>query len=261
MAAAPLDSSSTPPGAAAATASSSDQTRFHDDSMEDTNRQSTRKRPRLDSGSGAYESWSTDEMSGRTVSSGGGGGGEAADHAEGEEEDTSRPANRVTINTKSPTEKPSVSNLDGPVVSSSSSTDPDPSSSSSATAPAVAQPAEVDTRPSHPTSISLSSSPAQSPEIEVADVDDGDQDGNMSSWKPLGDALRERVTPPEVVELHTQLSLTEAFPKLHENLGLRENLEDICSIIEKGIFRIPSPWQRVEWLEANNICSINREST
>lgn len=241
MAAAPLDSSSTPPGAAAAaTASSSDQTRFHDDSMEDTNRQSTRKRPRLDSGSGAHESWSTDEMSGRTASSAtatGGGGGVAADQdeeeEEKEEEETSRPANRVTINTKSPTEKPSMSNFDGPAVSSSSPTDPD---QSSATAPAVAQPAEVDARSSNPTSISISSSPAQSPEIEVADVEDGDQDGNTSSWKPLGDALRDRVTPPEVVQLHTQLSLTEAFPKLHENLGLRENLEEICSIIEKGLF-------------------------
>lgn len=240
MAAAPLDSSSTPPGVAAAAASSSDQTRFHDESMEDINLQSTRKRPRLDSGSGAYESWSTDEMSGRTVSSGGGGGvaadqGEEEEEVEEEEEEgegTSRPANRVTINTKSPMEKPSVSNLDGPVVSSSSSTDPDPSS---ATAPAVAQPAEVDARSSNPPSISLSPSPAQSPEIEVADVEDGDQDGNMSSWKPVGDVLRDRVTPPEVVQLHTQLSLTEAFPKIHENLGLRENLEEICTIIEKGV--------------------------
>lgn len=68
----------------------------------------------------------------------------------------------------------------------------------------------------------------------MADVEEGDQDGNTSNWKPLGEALRDRMTPPEVVQLHTQLSLTEAFPKLQENLGLRENLEEICNIIEKG---------------------------
>ena len=231
MAAAPLDSSSTPPGAAASTpAASSDQMHFHDDSMEDTNPQSTRKRPRLDSGSGACESWSTDEMSGRTVSSATAADGEdsAADH---EPSVSSRPANRVTINTKSPTTgsgQPSVDNFDGPATSSSSPTAPHQASD---TAP-PAQSADFGAHSSN--AISLSSSPAQSPEIEVADVEEGDQDGNTSNWKPLGEALRDRMTPPEVVQLHTQLSLTEAFPKLQENLGLRENLEEICNIIEKG---------------------------
>ena len=230
MAAAPLDSSSTPPGAAATTAASSDQTRFHDDPMEDTEPQSTRKRPRLDSGSGACESWSTDEMSGRTVSSAtaADGGDGAADQ---ESSAASRPASRVTINTKSPTigsGQPSVSNFDGPATSSSSPTVPHQSSD-------TAPPAQsADTGAHSYNAMSLSSSPAQSPVIEVADAEDGDQDGNTSNWKPLGESLRDQMTPPEVVQLHTQLSLTEAFPKLQENLGLRENLEEICSIIEKG---------------------------
>lgn len=218
MAAAPLDSSSSPPGAAA-TAASSDQTRFHGDPMEDTDPQSTRKRPRLDSGSRACESLSTDEMSGRT-----------------DPAPASRPASRVAINMKSPTIE-SGELQSGPV------NDPAPSSSSSSTVPdqsalggdGAAPPAQpADTIGGHSTNaISLSSSPARSPEIEVADVEDVHQDANMSNWRPLGEGLRDRVTP-EVVQIHDQLSLMDAFPKLQENLSLRENLDEICAIIEKG---------------------------
>lgn len=222
MAAAPLESSSTPPGAAAA---SSDQTRFHREPMEDSDPQSTRKRPRLDSGSGACESWSTDEMSGRTVSVSAVDGGQEAPAPPS----PSRPASRVTINTKSPTigagEHQPAGPGDDPSTSSSSSTVYD---QSCVTAP-PAHSADL----GRSNAISLSTSPARSPEIEVADLEDVDQEGNTSSWKPLGEALRDRVTP-EVVQLHDQVSLTEAFPKFQENLGLRENLDEICAIIEKG---------------------------
>lgn len=236
MAAAPLDSSSTtPPGAAAA---ESDQTRFHGDPMEDTDPQSTRKRPRLDSGSRVCESWSTDDMSGRTAPTA---PVTAADGAADHEASTaaSRPASRVTINVKSPTTGSAELGLgpgDDPATSSSSSTTlPDQSSSGGGGAPPPAQQsADTDTAgQASNNAISLSSSPVQSPEIEVADVEDVDQDTNTSNWKPLGEAMRDRVTP-EVVQLQDQLSLTDTFPKLHEHLGLRENLDEVCAIIEKG---------------------------
>jgi ubiquitin carboxyl-terminal hydrolase 34 len=83
--------------------------------------------------------------------------------------------------------------------------------------------------------ISLSSSPAQSPEIEVAELEDMDQDPNTSSWKPLGEALGDS----EVVQLHEQLSLTETFPKFRGDLDLRDNLEEIGAIIEKGMEILP----------------------
>lgn len=239
MAAAPLDSSSTPPGAAAA---ESDQTRFHGDPMEDTDPQSTRKRPRLDSGSRVCESWSTDEMSGRTAAATA--PVTAADGAADQEASAaaaSRPASRVTINVKSPTtgsRELESGPVDDPATSSSSSTTlPDQSSSAGGAPPTQSQSADTSNTAAGQASnnaISLSSSPVQSPEIEVADVEDVDQDTNTTStWKPLGEAMRDRVTP-EVVQLQDQLSLTDTFPKLHEHLGLRENLDEVCAIIEKG---------------------------
>ena len=238
MAAAPLDSSSTPPGAAAA---ESDQTRFHGDPMEDTDPQSTRKRPRLDSGSRVCESWSTDEMAGRTAAAAA--PVTAADGAADQEASAaaSRPASRVTINVKSPTtgsRELESGPVDDPATSSSSSTTlPDQSSSAGGAPPTQSQSADTSNTAAGQASnnaISLSSSPVQSPEIEVADVEDVDQDTNTTStWKPLGEAMRDRVTP-EVVQLQDQLSLTDTFPKLHEHLGLRENLDEVCAIIEKG---------------------------
>lgn len=237
MAAAPLDSSSTPPGAAAA---ESDQTRFHGDPMEDTDPQSTRKRPRLDSGSRVCESWSTDEMSGRTAAAAA--PVTAADGAADQEASApaSRPASRVTINVKSPTtgsRELESGPVDDPATSSSSSTTlPDQSSSAGGAPPIQSKSADTDTAAGQASNnaISLSSSPVQSPEIEVADVEDVDQDTNTTSnWKPLGEAMRDRVTP-EVVQLQDQLSLTDTFPKLHEQLGLRGNLDEVCAIIEKG---------------------------
>ena len=243
MAAAPLDSSSTPPGAAAA---ESDQTRSHGDPMEDTDPQSTRKRPRLDSGSRVCESWSTDEMAGRTAAAAA--PVTAADGAADQEASAaaSRPASRVTINVKSPTtgsRELESGPVDDPATSSSSSTTlPDQSSSAGGAPPIQSQSADTDAVAGQASNdaISLSSSPVQSPEIEVADVEDVDQDTNTSNWKPLEEAMRDRVTP-EVVQLQDQLSLTDTFPKLHEQLGLRENLDEVCAIIEKGK-EIP-PWE------------------
>jgi ubiquitin carboxyl-terminal hydrolase 34 len=83
------------------------------------------------------------------------------------------------------------------------------------------------------TAISISSSPVRSPEIEVAEVEDMDQDPNTSNWRLLGDALRDR-SAAEVVQLHGQLSLADSFPKMRGNLDLRESIEEIVNMIEKG---------------------------
>jgi ubiquitin carboxyl-terminal hydrolase 34 len=83
------------------------------------------------------------------------------------------------------------------------------------------------------TAISITSSPVQSPEIEVADLEDMDQDPNTSQWRPLGEALREQNTT-DVVEVHEPFSLADQFPKLRGNPDLRESLEETVSMIEKG---------------------------
>ncbi|XHG03146.1 hypothetical protein AWENTII_006465 [Aspergillus wentii] len=236
MAAAPLESSSTPPGAI-----STDPTRPKNDPMEDSDPQTTRKRPRLDSGSGACESLSTDETSASRTSD----STAAAPAAPDQEASVStRPASRVTINMKSPTSVDMTAE-------SVDSTSPEQLG---------AEPAAQSTDPDDahaPNVISLSSSPAQSPEIEVAELEDMDQEPDVSNWRTLGEALRDPVTP-DVVQLHDQLLLTETFPKINENLDLRENVEEIWTIIEKGPPHDVTVFLAMKnWLE-DSVSSLNQ---
>ncbi|RHZ67719.1 putative ubiquitin C-terminal hydrolase [Aspergillus thermomutatus] len=207
MAAAPLDSSSTPPDSTLST----DSTRPHGDPMEDLDPQSTRKRPRLDSGSGVVESLSIDEAAISRMSEPTPAVPAASGTTDHDVPASTGPASRVTINVKSPTSDTMATDcLD--------TTAEQPGAAQAANSPKV---------------VSISSTPAQSPEIEVADLEDMDQDPNTSTWRTLGEALRDPVTP-EVVQLQGQPPLSETFPKLREADDLRENLEGISLIIEKG---------------------------
>ncbi|KAG2411729.1 hypothetical protein HFD88_009285 [Aspergillus terreus] len=210
MAAAPLESSSTPPDAI-----SIESTRPSGDSMEDIDPQSTRKRPRLDSGSGALETLSTDDPSRSRTSEPTPDAPAMTDKEEPQLPSSSRPASRVTINMKSPPTETPASGLE------------DPSDHPTATLPA-ASPDESGARPSN--AISVSSSRTQSPEIEVAELEDMDQDPGTSNWRSLGEALRD----PEVVQLHEQQSLIDTFPRLRQDIDATENLEEIAAILEKG---------------------------
>ncbi|KJK61380.1 protein of unknown function DUF3517 [Aspergillus parasiticus SU-1] len=237
MAAAPLESSSTPLDPI-----STDSTRSPGDSMEESDPQSTRKRPRLDSGSGIRQPWSSNEVSAsrlpeRTP--------DAPATTEQEAPTSTRPASRMTINTKSP------------VADNMTSTPKDtPADQSNAHSPAPSAD-DVGARPSNV--ISLLSSPAQSPEIEVAELEDMDQDPSTSSWKPLGEALGDS----EVVQLHEQAHLTDNFPKFRSDLDLRDNLEEIGAIIEKGSPPEATPFFLAvkSWLDnvANNLEQLTFE--
>lgn len=211
MAAAPLESSSTPPRD-----TSTEPTRPQIDSMEDTDPHSTRKRPRLDSGSAACESLVGDKTSVLRMSD----QGDAASAASGQGAPASRPpANRMAINMKS---------LDSAEMAlDSAGASPD----MPGTAP-PAQSSDVDTK--NPSAgLSRLSSPAQSPEIEVAEVEDMDQDPSSSNWKPLGEALRDH-TSAEIVQLDDQLPLADTFPRFRRHRELRENLEEAAAMIQKG---------------------------
>ncbi|KAE8393246.1 hypothetical protein BDV23DRAFT_149795 [Aspergillus alliaceus] len=205
MAAAPLESSSTPPDLI-----SIDPTCSPGDPMEESDPQSTRKRPRLDSGSGIREPWSNNEVPASLIAER---APDAPATSEQEALASTRPASRITINMKSPV----ADNMPKDTSANQSNAhSPTPSVD------------DVGARASN--AISLSSSPAQSPEIEVAELEDMDQDPSTSSWKPLGETLGN----PGVVQLHEQPPLTETFPKFRGDLDLRENLEEIGAIIEKG---------------------------
>ncbi|RDW90490.1 putative ubiquitin C-terminal hydrolase [Aspergillus mulundensis] len=210
MAVAPLESSSTPPGA-----TSTDTTRPPGDSMEESDPQSTRKRPRLDSGSGACESLPAPDEASTALS-------ETAPNApaiaDQEAAVPNRPASRMTINMKSPT-----------------TTDTLPSARENTPAGEPIADTDTDARISgeQPSNVvSLSSSPAKSPEIEVAELEDMDQDPSTTSWKSLGEALRDP-SMPDVVQLREQVHFLDTFPAInHEHP--RENLDDALIMIEKG---------------------------
>ncbi|KAJ5668957.1 hypothetical protein N7462_010027 [Penicillium macrosclerotiorum] len=204
MAEPPPTSSRIPPGTPL-----NDPTRPHGDSMEEQDPQGTRKRPRLDSGSGVSPSVSIDGPAVATPTT----------TAPASDMDTTpdhgRLASKVTINMKSP-------GSDIPLDTRDSSPMPPGTT--------ALPPAQPDTTPSNV--ISLSSSPAQSPEIEVAELEDMNQDPNMSNWRPLEEALREKALP-DVVEVDDTAPLIDSFPRVREHTGARESLNRICLMIDK----------------------------
>ncbi|KAL4864454.1 hypothetical protein BDV12DRAFT_176122 [Aspergillus spectabilis] len=210
MAAAPLDSSSTPPDATL-----TDTTRPPGDSMEEIDPQSTRKRPRLDSGSGACEALPAPNEASASVSD------PAPDAPAIVDEEVpvpNRPASRMTINMKSPT----TADSHPPTLD-----DEHPIEISDTDAPAQPSGEQVTNVIPSP------SSPAQSPEIEVAELEDMDQDPNTTSWKSLGEALRDPLIP-DVVQLREQVSFPDTFPAIEQDRDPRDNVEELCVIIEKA---------------------------
>ncbi|KAI9374010.1 hypothetical protein BJX61DRAFT_541164 [Aspergillus egyptiacus] len=215
MAAAPLESSSTPPDA-----TSTDTTRPPSDLMEDTDPHSTRKRPRLDSGSGICETLSAPNETSASASQPAPDAPAALDQGAPV---PNRPASRMTINMKSPT------TADNPPSSPEGTPSEEPNTEASA----------HHSSEQAPNVVSLSSSPTQSPEIEVAELEDMDQDPNTTSWKSLGEALRDPAMP-DVVQFREPVYLPDTFPSLDQDREPRENLEDMCVIIEKGMSRARS---------------------
>lgn len=204
MAEPPPESSRTPPGTPL-----NEPIQPHEHLMEDRDLQATRKRPRLDSGSRESETLSIDRAPLTPAAP-------ASETDVAQESD--RPSNKMTINVKSPESEmaaePAQSPPAHPDTVSRNQSPPEPDATS----------ANV---------ISLSSSPAQSPEIEVADLEDMDQDPNTSNWRPLEQALQDEA-PHEVLKVEEMTSLVDSFPRVRDKLSARENLQIICVMVEKG---------------------------
>ncbi|KAL5003429.1 hypothetical protein BDV10DRAFT_154983 [Aspergillus recurvatus] len=240
MAVAPLESSSTPPDA-----TSNDTTRPPGELMEEIDPQSTRKRPRLDSGSGACESLpAPDEASAPLPET----APDAPAKADQEAAVPNRPASRMTINMKSPTTADKRPSAPEDTLTGEPDADTDASARTSG-----GQPSNV---------VSLSSSPAQSPEIEVAELEDMDQDPNTTNWKSLDEALRDPLVA-DVVQLREQVHLPDSFPVLDQDREPRENLEEICLYIEKGSEHDTIVFTMVkQWLDdvANSLENFTNET-
>lgn len=233
MASAPLENSSIPDAGATPT----DPSRSHGEFMEDRDPQSTRKRPRLDSGNHSRESMATDELaaSGENGVSGTDGLAEQSTSATSDSHTSQRPASRVTINMKSP----AVPDSSDATTSQNETTHSEHLNLSDADPSEHPQDSTENMPGQVSAAISISSSPAQSPEIEVAEVEDMDQDPGISNWRSLGDALRDP-SPPGVVQIDGDLSVTDSFPRFRINGELREAVEDISNALEKGKCKMES---------------------
>lgn len=89
--------------------------------------------------------------------------------------------------------------------------------------------------PMEQTTVIIPDSPPSvtSVEIEVADPEDMDQDPATSSWRPLDDALR-TAREPEVVQIHEEISLAEAFPNFRTAYNIRDAVLDMKAAMERG---------------------------
>lgn len=256
--------------------------------MEDPDPQSTRKRPRLDSGSYSHDVMSMSTHSPAPTD---------ADHSAGVPPSTShnndnivsdnpiatasgtktppttastaipespsfpRSSSRVTINMKSPTVSgennthtngfslpDQSSGIDGTTTTTinSSGTGKDASTTEGNNNAEILPDAEangehdlsgseggggVPVNPSAP--ISVSSSPARSVQIEVAELEDMYQQPGTSNWRTLEDAIRQP-QEPDVVEIQEQISLPDTFPCFRRNYTISESMVEIRNIIEKG---------------------------
>ena len=196
--------------------------------MEDADSSVTRKRPRLDSGDRAHRSMSADRILPTRASVEHGqllpaADGDAQDKASlattngSQQYSLDRTPSKVTINVRD-------SNLDSSPLQQHSShvaapvrPDDPPSSSQATSSP------NVEDATSGP--ISATSSPAQSPEIEVAEIEDMDEDPGQTKWRPL-------VSVVDAGDI--QATLLDSFPYAHRFTTHRQAAAHIAQVFEKG---------------------------
>ena len=203
--------------------------------MEDTDASGTRKRPRLDSGDRFYRSMSADRLGATPTDSGLAKAPTTPPHAHtsSQTSDTAgglpsmnlTPSKEVTINVRepstiaSPTETsaqtggtPSLRGGGGGYDVPSSSNDPPNKSNSS--------PSNV---------ISVTSSPPRSPEIEVAEIEDMNDEPGETRWKSL-------ISATSLMDAKDiQQSVIEDFPYLGERgRNLRKTVAVLAQVFEKG---------------------------
>ena len=198
-------------------------------SMEDADSSVTRKRPRLDSGDRSYRSMSADGvLPASTASELGeflptaGEDGRDQGHPPSSGDNPSKHSlngtpSKVTINVRDKLSQTSPSRPSMATTGSSQSDDL-PQSSQAASSNITSTP---------PRAISLSSSPARSPEIEVAEIEDMDDDPRHTKWKPM-------VSLTNVEDL--QISLLDSFPGADKFPEHRQAIAYLAQALEKGIY-------------------------
>lgn len=205
--------------------------------MEDTDASGTRKRPRLDSGERTYRSMSADRLGASPTDPELAKAPKTPPHAHSSSQSSEKeaglpsmsltPSKEVTINVRDPstiTTPVQTSAQIGDTISlrgggggggdniTCSSNDPSTKLGSS--------PSNV---------ISVTSSPPRSPEIEVAEIEDMNDDSGETRWKPL-------ISATSMMDAkNIQQSVLDEFPYLRErNKNLRKTVSVLAQTFEKG---------------------------
>jgi ubiquitin carboxyl-terminal hydrolase 34 len=131
---------------------------------------------------------------------------------------------KVTINMKSPT-----------------SEIPEPLDSSSPTLLAAVPQSPTTATPtpilnSHLVSASASSSPEASPQIEIADPEDMEQDSNNSNWRPLEEIVRRDSQSDLIQDISDMDPLIDLFPRYRPELSASNSVARFIQIVDKGKF-------------------------
>ena len=203
--------------------------------MEATDASGTRKRPRLDSGARAYRSMSADRLGATPTDSGLAKApttppppptsSQLSEAAGGLPTMSLTPSKEVTINVRgshtiaSPTQ--TSAQIGGtPSLRGGGGGDHVPSSSNDPSS-------KVDSSPSNV--ISVTSSPPRSPEIEVAEIEDMNDESGETRWKPL-------ISATSLMDAKDiQHSVLEDFPYLGERgRNLRKTVAALAQTFEKG---------------------------
>ena len=189
------------------------------DFMDDSDSSLTRKRPRLDSGDRSYRSMSADELA-ATPS--------PLDHNERSSDSAQNDQARSMVPTPSQTPCKVTLNLRG---SDQSVSQPSKSEAHQSTDPALQAYQQSLQKPdvasvaganSSPDVISVSSSPFQSPEIEVAEVEDIEDQSGQTRWRTLGDAS------------DPQPRLFGSFPYHSPDRTFKEDLDGLVQCFDYG---------------------------
>ena len=203
--------------------------------MEDTDASGTRKRPRLDSGDRTYRSMSADRLGATPTDSGLTKAPATPPHAHVSPQSSEKsgglpstnltPRKEVTINVREPSTITSPTQRsthlgDTPSLRGGGGGDDAPCSSND-------PPNKLDSSPSNV--ISVTSSPPHSPEIEVAEIEDMNDDPGETRWKPL-------ISATSLMDAKDiQQSVLEEFPYLGERgRNLRKTIAALAQTFEKG---------------------------
>ena len=201
-------------------------------SMEDADSSVTRKRPRLDSGNRTYRSMSTDKI-------------DSAQALPELDQPLPNTDGKVyePISTVSPdsTNQHSLSGTPSKVtinVRDKLLEDSSPNHKLAAELAAMGSDKTVHSTPAisavniasnSPNDVVVLSSPTRSPEIEVAEIEDMDDDPRQTRWKPM-------VSTTKIEDL--QAALLENFPFAEKYTDLRECILCLAQTLEKGTHRI-----------------------